>query len=292
MIRSMTGFGQGAVNGQTFSVTVDLRSVNNRNLDIHWRAPAELASLEIVLKKRIQARLSRGRVDINISFSQTGTVEYELNRALIRGYLDALRTMRDEFGLVGEPDLSTVARLPNVLQPKAAQGLAEEVVLGIEEALSVALNRLVAMREVEGEELQRELLLRVSRIETHLAVIEANEAGVVDAYREKLRKRVGELLDRTVLDEARLTQEVAYLAERSDITEEMARLRSHLTQLRDLLLNETETEIGKKLDFLLQETNREANTVLSKSAELAICDAAIAIKTEVEKLREQALNVE
>ncbi|MFZ4626734.1 MAG: YicC/YloC family endoribonuclease [Blastocatellia bacterium] len=292
MIRSMTGFGQGAVNGQTFSVTVDLRSVNNRNLDIHWRAPAELASLEIVLKKRIQARLSRGRVDINISFSQTGTVEYELNRALIRGYLDALRTMRDEFGLVGEPDLSTVARLPNVLQPKAAQGLAEEVVLGIEEALSVALNRLVAMREVEGEELQRELLLRVSRIETHLAVIEANEAGVVDAYREKLRKRVGELLDRTVLDETRLTQEVAYLAERSDITEEMARLRSHLTQLRDLLLNETGTEIGKKLDFLLQETNREANTVLSKSAELAICDAAIAIKTEVEKLREQALNVE
>ena len=292
MIRSMTGFGQGAVNGQTFSVTVDLRSVNNRNLDIHWRAPAELASLEIVLKKRIQARLSRGRVDVNISFSQTGTVDYELNRALIRGYLDALRTMRDEFGLVGEPDLPTVARLPNVLQPKAAQGLAEEVVLGIEEALSVALNRLVAMREVEGEELQRELLLRVSRIETHLAVIEANEAGVVDAYREKLRKRVGELLDRTVLDEARLTQEVAYLAERSDITEEITRLRSHLTQLRDLLLNETGTEIGKKLDFLLQETNREANTVLSKSAELAICDAAIAIKTEVEKLREQSLNVE
>jgi uncharacterized protein (TIGR00255 family) len=198
--------------------------------------------------------------------------------------------MRDEFGLVGEPDLSTVARLPNVLQPKAAQGLAEEVVLGIEEALSVALNRLVAMREVEGEELQRELLLRVSRIESHLAVIEANEAGVVDAYREKLRKRVGELLDKAMLDETRLTQEVAYLAERSDITEEIARLRSHLTQLRELLLNET--EIGKKLDFLLQETNREANTVLSKSAELAICDAAIAIKTEVEKLREQSLNVE
>jgi uncharacterized protein (TIGR00255 family) len=292
MIRSMTGFGQGAVNGEGFSVTVDLRSVNNRNLDIHWRAPAELASLEMALKKRIQARLSRGRVDVNVSFSQTGTIEYELNRALIRGYLDALRTMRDEFGLVGEPDLSTVARLPNVLQPKAAQGLAEEVVLGIEEALAVALNRLVAMREVEGEELQRELLLRLSRIESHLAVIEANEAGVVDAYREKLRKRVGELLDKTMLDETRLTQEVAYLAERSDITEEIARLRSHLTQLRDLLLNETGTEIGKKLDFLLQETNREANTVLSKSAELAICDAAIAIKTEVEKLREQSLNVE
>jgi uncharacterized protein (TIGR00255 family) len=290
MIRSMTGFGQGAVNGSTFSVTVDMRSVNNRNLDIHWRAPAELAALEIPLKKRIQAQLSRGRIDVNVSFSQVGTVEYELNRALIRGYLDALRAMRDEFGLVGEPDLATVARLPNVLQTKVAQGLGEEVVQGIEEALSLALSRLLAMREVEGAELQRELLLRLSRIEDSLAIIEANEGGLVDAYREKLRKRLGELLDKTVVDETRLAQEVAYLAERSDISEEIARLRSHLTQLRELLT--TETELGKKLDFLLQETNREANTVLSKSAELAICDAAIAIKTEVEKLREQALNVE
>jgi len=286
----MTGFGQGAVNGSTFSVTVDMRSVNNRNLDIHWRAPAELAALEIPLKKRIQAQLSRGRIDVNVSFSQVGTVEYELNRALIRGYLDALRAMRDEFGLVGEPDLATVARLPNVLQTKVAQGLGEEVVQGIEEALSLALSRLLAMREVEGAELQRELLLRLSRIEDSLAIIEANEGGLVDAYREKLRKRLGELLDKTVVDETRLAQEVAYLAERSDISEEIARLRSHLTQLRELLT--TETELGKKLDFLLQETNREANTVLSKSAELAICDAAIAIKTEVEKLREQALNVE
>lgn len=290
MLRSMTGYGQGAASGETFSVSIDLRSVNNRNLDIQWRAPVELVSLEIPLKKQIQAAVSRGRVDVNISFSQSAPVDYQLNRSMLTGYLAALRAMRDEFGLAGEPDLATIARLPNLLLTTTGPGLGEEVVRGIEEALTRALASLVAMRAVEGHELQKEMLMRVDRIETSLVAIEQNESGVVDAYRERLRKRVGELLEKTVIDETRLAQEVAYLAERSDITEEIARLRSHLGQLRDLLSGGS--EIGKKLDFLLQEVNREANTILSKSAELSICDAAITIKTEVEKLREQAQNVE
>lgn len=290
MLKSMTGYGQGSASGETFSVSIDMRTVNNRNLDIHWRAPQELASLEIPLKKQIQAAISRGRVDVTISFSQTNTVEYEINRSLVRGYLEALRTIRDEFGLQGDPDLSTISRLPNVLIARTAQGLSTEIVEGIEQALTQALTSLVAMRAVEGHELQKEILARIGGIESQLTVIEANVDGVVDAYREKLNKRVSDLLDKAVIDENRLTQEVAYLAERSDITEEIARLRSHITQLRDLVGGDQ--EIGKKLDFLLQETNREANTILSKSAELTICDAAIVIKTEVEKLREQAQNVE
>ncbi|MFZ4792520.1 MAG: YicC/YloC family endoribonuclease [Blastocatellia bacterium] len=290
MLKSMTGYGQGSASGETFNVSIDMRTVNNRNLDIHWRAPQELASLEIPLKKQIQAAISRGRVDVTISFSQTNTVEYEINRSLVRGYLEALRTMRDEFGLQGDPDLSTISRLPNVLIARTAQGLSTEILEGIEQALTHALTSLVAMRAVEGHELQKEILARIGGIESQLTVIEANVDGVVDAYREKLNKRVSDLLDKAVIDENRLTQEVAYLAERSDITEEIARLRSHITQLRDLVGGDQ--EIGKKLDFLLQETNREANTILSKSAELTICDAAIVIKTEVEKLREQAQNVE
>jgi uncharacterized protein (TIGR00255 family) len=290
MLKSMTGYGQGSASGETFSVSIDMRTVNNRNLDIHWRAPQELASLEIPLKKQIQAAISRGRVDVTISFSQTNTVEYEINRSLVRGYLEALRTIRDEFGLQGDPDLSTISRLPNVLIARTAQGLSTEIIEGIEQALTQALTSLVAMRAVEGHELQKEILARIGGIESQLTVIEANVDGVVDAYREKLNKRVSDLLDKAVIDENRLTQEVAYLAERSDITEEIARLRSHITQLRDLVGGDQ--EIGKKLDFLLQETNREANTILSKSAELTICDAAIVIKTEVEKLREQAQNVE
>lgn len=291
MLKSMTGYGQGTASGETFTVTVDLRSVNNRNLDIHWRAPQDLASLEISLKKQIQAALSRGRVDVTIGFSQTADSSYELNRPLIRGYLEALRVMREEFGLAGDADLASIARLPNVLLPKTASNtLSDEVVQGVEEALTQALAALVAMRAVEGHELQKELLARVERIEKQLVIIESGSSGIVDAYRDKLRKRVAELIEKSAIDETRLAQEVAYLAERSDITEEIARLKSHIVQLRELLSGDS--EIGKKLDFLLQETNREANTILSKSAELSICDAAIEIKTEVEKLREQANNVE
>jgi uncharacterized protein (TIGR00255 family) len=291
MIKSMTGYGQGSATAENFKVTIDLRSVNNRNLDIHWRAPMELASLEIPLKKQVQAAITRGRVDVNISFIQTAEVEYEINRPLVRGYLEALKTMREEFGLAGEASLDSVARLPNVLQPmnKGAQ-LQAEVVQGIEAALTQALTSLVAMRAVEGHELQKELLARIDRIEAALRIIEANAPDITTAYRDKLNKRLAELLENVSVDEARLAQEVAYLAERADIAEEIARLNSHLTQLRELI--NSSGEIGKKLDFLLQETNREANTILSKASELTICDAAIEIKTEVEKLREQANNVE
>jgi len=291
MLKSMTGYGQGSASGDNFAVTVDIRSVNNRNLDIHWRAPQDLASLEIPLKKQVQATVTRGRVDVTIGFTQTADTVYELNRPLIRGYLQALGTMRDEFGLAGDADLATIARLPNVLLPQIGNNnLSDTVVQGIEAALTQAVSALVAMRAVEGHELQKELFARVERIEKQLIVIEAGAGGLVDAYREKLQKRMTDLLGKATMDETRLAQEVAYLAERSDITEEIARLKSHLPQLRELLAGDG--EIGKKLDFLLQETNREANTILSKSAELSICDAAIEIKTEVEKLREQAQNVE
>jgi len=291
MIKSMTGYGQGSVTADTFKVTIDLRSVNNRNLDIHWRAPMELVSLEIPLKKQVQATITRGRVDVNINFTQTGDVEYEINRPLVRGYLEALKTMREEFGLAGDAMLDTISRLPNVLQPmnKGAQ-LPADVVQGIETALMQALTALVAMRAVEGHELQKELLARIDRIQSALRIIEANAPDITTAYRDKLNKRLTDLLENVSVDEARLAQEVAYLAERADISEEIARLNSHLVQLRELI--NSSGEIGKKLDFLLQETNREANTILSKASELAICDAAIEIKTEVEKLREQANNVE
>jgi uncharacterized protein (TIGR00255 family) len=286
----MTGYGKGAVNGEGFSVSVDMRSVNNRNLDIHWRASYELAALEIPLKKQVQAAITRGRVDINITFQQTGDTVYELNRPLIRGYLSAMQMMRDEFQLGGEPDLASIARLPNVLIAPTDNRLSDAAVQGIEQALIQALTALVEMRAVEGYELQKELLARIDRIESRLRVIEANSGTVTDFYREKLQKRLAELLDKVAVDETRLAQEVAYLAERCDISEEIARLNSHLAQLRELLSGDG--EIGKKLDFLLQETNREANTILSKASELEICDAAIDIKTEVEKLREQANNVE
>jgi uncharacterized protein (TIGR00255 family) len=289
----MTGFGRGSVTGENFSVAADLKTVNNRFLDIHLRTGAELSSLEAQIKRRISSRLSRGRVDANITFERTGEVAYELNRPLIAGYISALRAMQQEFEIAGEPDINVLARLPGAMQP-VRDGLDDEMVGGIERAVDEALDELEQMREREGEALTTEMLARLDEIARHVPVIESAASGLVEAYRSRLLKRIGELLARDgqniEVDQSRLSQEVAYLADRSDISEEITRLRSHLVQFRETV--ESSGDTGKRLDFLLQELNREANTVLSKSTDLAIKEAALAIKAEVEKLREQVQNVE
>lgn len=292
-MKSMTGYGRGSVAGENFSASVDLKTVNNRFLDIHLRLNGELSSLEPLIKKRISSRLSRGRVDVAVTFERTSQVAYELNRPLIAGYVGALREMQQEFQIAGEVDINVLARLPGALQP-ARDALDSTMVEGIERALDEAIGELERMREQEGEALQTEMRERLDKIEALVPVIEAAAGGLADIYRQRLQKRIGELLNRETqlieLDQARMAQEIAYLADRSDVSEEMVRLRSHLTQFREAL--ESTNETGKMLDFLLQELNREANTTLSKSTELSIKEAALGIKAEVEKLREQVQNVE
>lgn len=292
-MKSMTGFGRGAATGENFSVAVDLKTVNNRFLDVHLRIGVELSSLEASIKRRITQRLSRGRVDASLTFERTGEVAYELNRPLIAGYINALRAMQQEFAITGEPDINVIARLPGAMQP-VRDGIDEQMIAGIEQAIDDALGDLEQMRAREGEELATEMRGRLDEIERHVPVIENAANGLVEAYRSRLQKRIAELLARDgqslELDQGRLSQEVAYLADRSDISEEIARLRSHLTQFREVV--ESDGETGKRLDFLLQELNREANTVLSKSTDLMIKEAGLAIKAEVEKLREQVQNVE
>ena len=292
-MKSMTGYGRGSVVGDNFAVSVDLKTVNNRFLDIHLRLGGELSSLEPSIKRRISSRLSRGRVDVAVTFERTSQVAYELNRPLIAGYVGALREMQHEFQIAGEVDINVVARLPGALQP-ARDALDETMVTGIEQALDEAIAELERMREQEGEALQTEMHERLDKIEALIPVIEAAAGGLSETYRQRLQKRIGELLNRETqlieLDQARMAQEIAYLADRSDVSEEMVRLRSHITQFREALNSTNET--GKMLDFLLQELNREANTTLSKSTELTIKEAALGIKAEVEKLREQVQNVE
>lgn len=292
-MKSMTGYGRGSVAGDNFAVSVDLKTVNNRFLDIHLRLGGELSSLEPSIKRRISSRLSRGRVDVAVTFERTSQVAYELNRPLIAGYVGALREMQHEFQIAGEVDINVVARLPGALQP-ARDALDETMVTGIEQALDEAIAELERMREQEGEALQTEMHERLDKIEALIPVIEAAAGGLSETYRQRLQKRIGELLNRETqlieLDQARMAQEIAYLADRSDVSEEMVRLRSHITQFREALNSTNET--GKMLDFLLQELNREANTTLSKSTELTIKEAALGIKAEVEKLREQVQNVE
>jgi uncharacterized protein (TIGR00255 family) len=201
--------------------------------------------------------------------------------------------MQQDFGIGGDIDINVLARIPGALQP-AKSGPDDRISAALEQALDLGLDELEKMRQQEGEALRVELRERVQRIEGLVPTIETAAAGLADAYRQRLQKRIAELLNRggqvVEIDPARLAQEVAYLADRSDVSEEMVRLRSHLSQFQEAL--DASGETGKMLDFLLQELNREANTTLSKSTDLTIKEAGLAIKAEVEKLREQVQNVE
>jgi uncharacterized protein (TIGR00255 family) len=232
-------------------------------------------------------------VDVTLSLERSAQMVYELNRPLIAGYVNALKQLQQDFDISGELDINVLARIPGALQP-ARNGIDERIVSAVDTAVDQALEELECMREQEGETLKAELRERVNKIESLVPTIESAAAGLAEAYRLRLQKRIGELLNRggqvVEIDPARLAQEVAYLADRSDVSEEMVRLRSHLTQFQEAL--DAPGEAGKMLDFLLQELNREANTTLSKSTDLVIKEAGLAIKAEVEKLREQVQNVE
>ena len=289
----MTGFGRGAIVETGYAVTIELKTVNNRFLDVALRLSGEMQQLESTIKRLIGNRLSRGRVEVNLQFDRAEEVNYEINRPLIEGYLAAIKTMQDEFSLSGEPDLNVVARLPNVLIPRKEE-LSDEFVIAVENAVNLALDDLEKMRDNEGQMLATELELRLSEIERRLSPIESEASNVTDEYRQKLSKRISEMLAKSdsqiEIDQSRLVQEVAYLSDRSDISEETSRLRSHIDHFRQIMKDEK--EVGKRLDFLTQELNREANTIASKTGNLTIKEHALAIKSEIEKIREQVQNVE
>ena len=292
-MKSMTGFGRGAVTEESFAVTVELKTVNNRFLDISLRISSELQPLESVIKRLISGKLARGRVEVNLNYERTNEIIYELNRPMISGYLAAMRNMQEEFSLAGEPDLNVIARLPNVLLPKK-DDLSPEFIIGVEKAVNIALEDLEGMRESEGETLKTELDFRLTEIENCIPAIQTEADKVAEEYRQRLTKRIGEFLAKSEsqieIDQARLAQEVAYLADRSDISEEIQRLKSHIEQFRAIM--EDEKDVGKRLDFLTQELNREANTIASKTNNLIVKENALAIKSEIEKIREQVQNVE
>ncbi len=292
-MKSMTGFGRGAVNDETFAVSVELKTVNNRFLDVSLRLSGELAALEANIKRQITNRLSRGRVEVLLTYERTTEINYELNRPMIAGFLAAMKQMQNEFQLAGEPDLNVIARLPNVLLPKK-DDLSAEFSAAIENAVNVALNDLEQMRQNEGEILKTELELRLSEIESRIPQIQNESDKVADEYLVRLSKKVNDFLAKSdsqiELDQGRLAQEVAYLADRSDISEEIQRLKSHIEQFRAILSEDK--DVGKRLDFLTQELNREANTIASKTNNLIVKENALAIKSEIEKIREQVQNVE
>ncbi len=289
----MTGFGRASVSEQEFSITVELKTVNNRFLDVNLRLPSELQLLEPRIKKVISDRLARGRVEVNLQYDRGDDIHFELNRPLITGFLAAMKEMRKEFSLSGEPDLNVIARLPNVVTTRKEEPSADFLVT-VEKVFADALDDLEEMRTKEGSMLSKELSLRLEEIEKRLPAIEKEAAAVAEEYRIRLTKRIREMLAKSdsqmEIDAARLAQEVVYLAERADISEEITRLRAHIEHFRGIV--QDDRDVGKRLDFLTQEFNREANTIASKTNNMTIKENALAIKSEIEKIREQVQNVE
>lgn len=293
-IRSMTGFAQvkGQVSGQ-FGFTLSLKSVNHRFLDLHFRMPSNSDALEMKLRPLLKEKLARGHVEVALNLERGGDGTFSLNREIVGGHIEAFRAAAAEFGLVAEPDLNAILRVPGALDAAVlpADGELEASVLA---QVAELLKRLNQMREQEGLVIEGELRERMAHIRRAGDSVGSHRRAVQQNYLEKLKTRMQELIG-TQAEPERILQEAALLVDRSDIQEELVRLDAHVQHFVGLL--DQGGEVGKKLDFLLQEMNREANTLLSKTSGLAgeamkITEMGLAIKTEIEKAREQVQNVE
>ena len=271
--------------------TLSLKSVNHRFLDPQLRLPLEMDELEMKVRRVLKERLARGHVEVTLAVERRGGQGFEFNRELVGGYVEAFRKASSEFGTPGEPDLNNVFRMPGALgSTSPLDGNFQTAVLT---ALDQAIQKLNVMREQEGRGIDAELRQRLTALEKATEEVSKLRAGVSRAYMEKVRLRMQELLENA--DQDRILQEAAILAERSDIQEELVRLHNHIDHFRKLL--EQGGEVGKKLDFLLQELNREANTLLSKTSGVAgealrITELGLQMKAEIEKCREQVQNLE
>ena len=291
-VRSMTGYGRGEHMAEERKFTVEMKSVNHRYNDMTIKLPRSLASLEDKIKKRIMRDVFRGKTDVYISFEtfSAADVDVKLNEALAAAYIEKLNLMEEKFDLVGGNKLELAAKFPDVITVEKAQQ--EEAVIweALAPALDEAVEKFVAMRTVEGENLKKDILLKGERIKTLVAEVKKRSPLVVVEYQEKLNNRLKDLLGGVDVDPQRIATEVAIFADRGCVDEEVTRLESHLVQLKDIL--EGGGQVGRKLDFLIQEMNRESNTIASKANDIQIVKATIELKSEIEKIREQIQNLE
>lgn len=294
-IRSMTGYAQvrAITNGkQELSYAVSLKAVNHRYLDLSMRLPADCDSLEMRLRRLLKEKMARGHVDLTLSVERGGTSALQLNKDVVGGYVSAFRDAAKSFGVSGEPDLNAILKMPGALAgAMEVDAVFEASILVMTEKAVVKLNE---MREEEGRGIEQELRRRMRELHSATSEVEELRGAVSRAYLEKVQSRMNELIAGKA-DQDRILQEAAMLAERSDIQEELVRMKTHIQHFVGLL--DKGGEIGKKLDFLLQEMNREANTLLSKTAGvsgegLRITELGLRMKSEIEKTREQIQNIE
>lgn len=292
MVKSMTGYGRAreTLNGR--DITVEVRSVNNRYLDCTVKMPRSYVFAEDSIKTRVQKAISRGKVDVFVTIDTTAAdvTVVTVNEALANGYYHALKQLKDTFALEGEITPVALAKFPDVLTVSRAEEDLEAVAADIGQVVDQALQAYNEMRAVEGQRLAEDIAGRVATIETVVAKVEERSPQTVAEYRARLSNKMAEVLQSTTIDESRILMEAAIFADKVAVDEETVRLRSHIAQLRNML--QGSAPVGRKLDFLIQEVNRECNTIGSKCNDLTIAQDVVDMKAEVEKIREQVQNIE
>lgn len=292
MIKSMTGYGKSEQTIDSLNVTVEIKSVNHRYFEFSARVPREYGFLEEKLKKYCNSLITRGKVECYVSVEalEEREMEVNVNETLAAGYVKALKELSERFGLKDDISAVTLSRYPDVITLHKASEDEERIWNAVKTVAETAVSKFIEMRETEGSKLRGDILSRADYIIECVEFIEGRSPETVREYNEKLKQRMKELLGDAAVDEQRLLNEAAIYADKIAVDEETVRLRSHISQLREFM-NSSEA-IGRKLDFLVQEINREANTIGSKAQDVDIAKKVIAIKAEVEKIREQVQNIE
>ena len=292
MVRSMTGYGRACKTLHGREITVELRSVNNRFLDCSVRLPRAFSYAEDAIKQLVKDAVQRGKVDVFVTVDQSASddMEVRVNEPLLKGYIEALSAAAEKFGLQNDMTVMSLCRLPDVLSTDRREIDSGALMTGITEILERALTEYDAMRLREGEKLRDDVLARLETISRLTGVVEENAPKTVAEYRARLEQKLQEVLATANIDESRVLTEAAIFADKIAVDEETVRLRSHISQLRGL--TNGESPAGRKMDFLIQELNREANTIGSKCQNADIAHVVVELKAEIEKIREQIQNVE
>ena len=292
MIKSMTGYGRHQELLDGMDITVEIKSVNHRYFEFSSRTPRTYGFLDEKLKSYVQSRVSRGKIECYVSVNnlEDESVVVEVNKSLAKGYADAFKALADEFGIENNINAGQLARFPDVLVVRKEEDDEEKIWNAVKAVAEKSVDKFIAMRETEGEKLRDDIVSRADVILSKVEFVEKRSPETVREYQEKLLARMKEVLGDVSVDETRILTEAAIYADKIAVAEETVRLRSHLCQLKDFF--NSEEAIGRKMDFLVQEINREANTIGSKASDVDIARCVLDIKSEVEKIREQVQNIE
>ena len=291
MIKSMTGYGGGKLGVDGREYILEIKSVNHKYSDISIKMPKNFSFVEDEIRKEINKNISRGKIDVNILYLNNGNKQEKviINKALAKNYINEIRQLINEADVNSSINIMEIIKLPDVLNIQSEES-EEQITKEIKQVLNIAIEEFLKMREKEGKTIYQDLVNRIDDVNINVEQILRLSTGLIEEYIVKLKKRIEEILKNEIIDENRLAQEVVIYADKCSIEEEITRLKSHIQQFKELL--DIKEPVGKRLDFLIQEMNREANTIASKSASIDITNIVVELKTQIENIREQIQNIE